>query len=42
LFSNAIQFTYGWNLSVGDKRSYWGIGFGFIEIGEEIAKVAKK
>ena len=42
LFSNAIQFTYGWNLSVSDKRSYWGIGFGFIEIGQEIAKVAKK
>jgi len=42
LFSNALQFTYGWNLSVGDKRSYWGIGFGFIEIGQEIAKVAKK
>jgi hypothetical protein len=42
LFSNALQFTYGWNLNVPDHRRYWGIGFGFLQIGEQIAKVAKR
>jgi hypothetical protein len=42
LFSNALQFTFGWNLNVPDHRRYWGVGFGFLQIGEQIAKVAKK
>jgi hypothetical protein len=42
LFANALQATYGWNLNVTEKRAYWGIGFGFVEIGQELAKVVKK
>jgi len=42
LFANAVQVTHGWNLNVSEKRAYWGIGFGFVQIGQEIAKVAKK
>lgn len=42
LFSNAVQFTYGWNLNVPKERSYWGIGFGFVQVGQEIAKFVKK
>lgn len=42
LFANAVQFAYGWNLNVSEKRSYWGIGFGFLQIGQEIAKYVKK
>jgi hypothetical protein len=42
LFSNAVQFTYGWNLNVSHQRAYWGVGFGFLEIGQQIARFAKK
>ncbi len=42
LFANALQFTYGWNLNVTKHHRYWGIGFGFLQVGEQIAKFAKK
>jgi roadblock/LC7 domain-containing protein len=38
LFDNKIQFTYGWNLNVEQRRQYFGVGFGFIEVGKELAK----
>jgi hypothetical protein len=42
LFDNKIQFTYGWNLNVERRRNYWGVGFGFIEIGKELTKYMGK
>jgi hypothetical protein len=42
MFSNAIQFTQGWNLNVDKNRMYYGIGLGFLQVGEEIAKFVKK
>ena len=42
IFDGALQFTAGRNISVGEKPYYAGVGFGFIQIGEEIAKFVKK
>ena len=39
LFDNALQFTYGLNLTAGNtwaERSYFGIGFSFINLGRRI------
>lgn len=38
LFDNKLQLTYGWNLNVERRRTYFGVGFGFIEIGKELTK----
>jgi hypothetical protein len=37
LFNNNLQFTYGYNLNAGRKNSYFGVGFGFIEVGKRLA-----
>jgi hypothetical protein len=37
LFDNNLQFTYGYNLNAGRKHSYFGVGFGFIEVGKRLA-----
>jgi hypothetical protein len=42
LFDDKIQVTYGWNLNVERARAYFGVGFGFIEIGKELAKYIPK
>lgn len=42
LFDNKIQFSYGWNLNVEHRRNYFGVGFGFIEIGKELTKYIGK
>jgi hypothetical protein len=42
LFDNKLQLTYGWNLNVERRRTYFGVGFGFIEIGKEVAKYVTK
>jgi len=42
LFDNKIQFSYGANLNVERRRTYFGIGFGFIEVGKELAKYIGK
>jgi len=42
LFDNTIQFSYGWNLNVERRRNYFGVGFGFIEIGKELTKYIGK
>jgi len=42
LFDNKIQFSYGWNLNVENRRRYFGVGFGFIEIGKELTKYIPK
>lgn len=34
LFGGALQFTYGWDLNIEAPRSYWGIGFSFVKIGQ--------
>lgn len=36
-FDNAIQFTYGWNLTVSEKRSYFGIGFSFLNLARKVS-----
>jgi len=42
LFDNKIQISYGWNLNVDRRRTYFGVGFGFIEIGKELTKYLSK
>jgi hypothetical protein len=42
LFDNKLQFSYGWNLNVENRRDYFGVGFGFIEIGKELTKYIGK
>jgi hypothetical protein len=42
IFNNALQFTYGWNLNVDQRRRYVGIGFGFVEVGKTFASFLKK
>lgn len=37
VFDGAVQFTYGWNLSVDERRRYWGVGFSFIKLAGAIA-----
>ena len=37
LFDNNLQFTYGFNLNADRKRAYFGIGFGFVEVGKRLA-----
>jgi hypothetical protein len=32
LFNNLLQATYGWNLNAPQKREYWGLGFGFLDV----------
>jgi hypothetical protein len=41
LLDNAAQFTYGWNLQATERRPYWGVGFGFVEVGTKIAGLLK-
>ena len=36
LFSNILQFTYGWNLNVESNRTYVGIGMSFVNLTEKI------
>jgi hypothetical protein len=38
LFNNMIQTTYGWNLNAPQRRTYWGIGFGFFDVAKYFAK----
>ncbi|HET7107502.1 MAG TPA: putative Ig domain-containing protein [Candidatus Acidoferrum sp.] len=42
LFDNKLQVSYGWNLNVERRRTYFAVGFGFIEIGKEVAKYIPK
>ncbi|HXJ15456.1 MAG TPA: hypothetical protein VNH19_24550 [Candidatus Limnocylindrales bacterium] len=42
LFDNKLQLSYGWNLNVERRRTYFAVGFGFIEIGKEVAKYIPK
>jgi hypothetical protein len=42
LFDNKLQVSYGWNLNVEKRRTYFGVGFGFIEVGKEVAKYVSK
>jgi hypothetical protein len=42
LFDNKLQVSYGWNLNVEHRRNYFGVGFGFIEIGKELSKFIGK
>lgn len=41
-FDNMLQVSYGWNLNASRKRSYFGLGFGFMEVGKEFSKYLKK
>jgi hypothetical protein len=41
LFNNMVRFTYGWNLNADRKRRYFRVGFGFIEIANEVKKYVK-
>lgn len=36
LFDGALQATYGANLTAGKPRSYWGLGFSFVEIAQKL------
>ena len=41
LFNNKLQATYGWNLNADRKRAYFGIGFGFVEVGRALGGLIK-
>lgn len=36
LFDNRISATYGWNLMVDKRRTYWGLGFSFLRVGKDV------
>lgn len=42
LFGNRVSVTYGWNLMASDRRTYWGLGFGFLSLGKDLAGLIKK
>jgi hypothetical protein len=42
LFGDVLQFTYGWNLQVEQKRPYFGIGVSFVNISTKIAGLIAK
>jgi hypothetical protein len=42
LFNNRLSVTFGWNLMQPAKRLYWGLGFGFVSIGKDLAGFLKK
>ena len=48
LCDNKLQFSYGWNLNapakgagMSRKRSYFAIGFGFLEVSKLVADFVK-
>ncbi|MGH9664017.1 MAG: hypothetical protein ACRD9L_06315 [Bryobacteraceae bacterium] len=42
IFAGAVQFTYGWNLNVSSSRSYWGVGFSFVSLLQDVRLVSRK
>jgi hypothetical protein len=40
LFNGALQFSYGWDLNVEKRRTYVGIGFGFVKVIEKLQTLA--
>jgi len=43
VFDGIVQFTFGWNLNVDQKRTYFGIGFSFVNVVDRLGKlIAKK
>lgn len=43
MFDGIVQFTYGWNLNVEQKRTYFGLGFSFVNVVDRLGKlIAKK
>jgi len=34
LFNNKLHFTYGWNLTAERRRTYFGVGFSFLNIAD--------
>ena len=42
LFGNVLQFTYGANLQVDHKRSYFGIGVSFVNLTSKISGLISK
>ena len=43
IFGGIVQFTYGWNLNVDQKRTYFGLGFSFVNVVDRLGKlIAKK
>jgi len=43
VFDGIVQFTFGWNLNVDQKRPYFGLGFSFVNVVDRLGKlIAKK
>lgn len=43
VFDGIVQFTFGWNLNVEQRRTYFGVGFSFVNIVDRLGKlIAKK
>ena len=42
IFDGVIQFTYGWNLNVEKKRTYFGVGFSFVNVVDRLGKLIPK
>lgn len=36
LFGGLVQATFGWDLTVSEKRQYFGLGFSFVQLGNTI------
>ena len=36
LFGGKVSATYGWNLMAPNRRTYWGLGFGFLSVGRDL------
>jgi hypothetical protein len=41
VFDNAIQLSYGWDLTVSGKRAYWALGFSFVKFLQGAAEAVK-
>jgi hypothetical protein len=42
VFDGIVQFTYGWNLNVDQKRTYFGLGFSFVNVVDRLGKLIPK
>jgi len=43
VFDGIVQFTFGWNLNVEPNRTYFGLGFSFVNVVDRLGKlIAKK
>ena len=42
VFDGIVQFTFGWNLNIEQKRTYVGLGFSFVNVVDRLGKLIAK